>query len=119
MRRALPAKGVARQRDPEVGSSLAHPRGPMRPEAEPGMDGCGADDLRAGPTEEGGGAVCSHVCLRPHVILKPWEAGSAACPERLNNVPRVTQSLWLVGFEYKPAGSKASWVLLYKLLRSD
>lgn len=37
-------------------------------------------------------------------------------PREVKHLPRVTQSVWL---EYKPAGSKASWVLPYKLLRKD
>lgn len=59
MRRALPAKGVTRQRDPEVGSSLAHPRGPMRQ----GQRGMGVRQMTSeqGPlkTEE---VLCVPMC---------------------------------------------------------
>lgn len=39
-----------------------------------------------GPTEDQGDAVATHVCLKPHLILRPWEKlppdqrGQAICP---------------------------------------
>lgn len=42
----------------------------------------------AEPTEDRGDAMGTHVCLKSHLILKPWETVSATCSERLSNLAR-------------------------------